>query len=107
MASFLFKCILCEKKSKNFYRFVQCAECLAHICADCADKEKGVVKNHLKKTADVPGLMAHIEKEGGLKIAGKPWTWNKFCCVDCYNQKLVDLHVLPGKQPEDMEVETK
>jgi hypothetical protein len=108
MSGFQYKCSLCLKKSKNFFRFAQCAECLDYFCAECAGTEVESVKLHLKKTADIPGLPQHIEKEGGLKLAGKPFSFHKLCCLGCYNQKLVDLHVIPGKvTAQAMEVEEK
>lgn len=114
MSSFTYKCSQCKRTSKNFSRFTQCVECLTWFCSDCTGMELTTVKKHMKDLEKKPDFVDHVVAQGGLKLKGKPWSFNRLCCVDCYNKKLDDLGVdlvynntLASTQFTDMEVETK
>lgn len=83
MSSFRYRCVLCGAISKNFNRYTQCQECLRWFCTSCTDNELKVVKEHTKTLQEM-----EVDYIKDLKINGKAWTWNKLCCVDCYNEKL-------------------
>lgn len=93
MSSFRYQCSSCKKVSKNFNRYTQCQECFHMFCTECTDNELAVVKGHFKQISAIADLMKFISDQGGLKIRGKGWSFNKLCCVDCYNGKLAELGV--------------
>ncbi len=92
MSRFQHTCALCQRSSKSAFRFAQCCECRRMICVECAETEEASVRTHLKIVQDNTLMWQDFKPH--CMMNKKPWTWQKLCCVDCYNQKLHEAGIL-------------